>query len=143
MSLKFLYSGPSFTKNLSFILKFKEREREREREREKRKQRRVSTKLTVDEQWNQEDEGQEKPRGRGTTIELMAQTNTLFSVMKKNLHINRVLCAIKIKEENLVVFDVSQIISMKILCNVAYKPKMKKEKKESEIIINWCVKLCK
>ena len=85
-------------------------------------------KLTVDEQWNQEDEGQEKPRGWGTTIEEVAQTYTFFSVMKKNLDINRFLCAIKIKEEDLGVFDVSQIISMKILCNVAYKKKEKKVK---------------
>ena len=52
-----------------------------------------------------EDEGQVQPRGQGTTIEDVAQPYTFFSVMKKNLNINRFLCAIKIKEEDLGVFE--------------------------------------
>ena len=68
-----------------------------------------------------EDGGQVQPRGRGTTIEDAAQTNTFSSVIKNNLDINRFLCAIKIKEEDL--------LMLKILCNAEYK------KKKSEIRI--------
>ena len=68
-----------------------------------------------------EDEGQVQPTGRGTSIEDVAQTYTFFSAIKKNLDINRFLCAIKIKEEDLLLH--------KILCNAEYK------KKKSEIRI--------
>ena len=49
-----------------------------------------------------EDEGQVQPRGRGTSIEDVAQTYSFFSVIKRNLDINRFLCAIKIKEEDFI-----------------------------------------
>ena len=62
-----------------------------------------------------EDEGQVQPRGQGTSIEDVAQTYSFFSVIKKNLDINRFLCAIKIKEKDLLMH--------KILCNAEHKQK--------------------
>ena len=52
-----------------------------------------------------EDKGQVQPGGRGTSIEGVAQTYSFFSAIKKNLDNNRFLCAIKIKEEDLGVFE--------------------------------------
>ena len=47
-----------------------------------------------------EDEGQVQPKGRGTSIEGLAQTDTFFSVIKKNFDINSFLYAIKINKNN-------------------------------------------
>ena len=49
-------------------------------------------------------EGQVKPRGWETSIEGVAQAYSFFSAIK-NLDINKFLCAIKIKKEDLEIFE--------------------------------------
>ena len=49
-------------------------------------------------------EGQVQPRGRERSIEGVAQAYSFFSAIK-NLDINKFLCAIKIKEEDLELFE--------------------------------------